>query len=99
MFLGDSLSAADAAGLGLVNRVVPDEELVAAATEWAGRLATGPTRSISLTKWLVNRSLDVDRSVAFADEALAQELNMGTRDAQEGVASFVERREAEYLGW
>ncbi len=99
MFFGESVSATDAAALGLVNRVVPDDELSAATAEWAGRLANAPTRSIALTKWLVNRSLESDRAAAFADEAIAQDLNMGTRDAQEGVASFVERRDATYLGW
>jgi 2-(1,2-epoxy-1,2-dihydrophenyl)acetyl-CoA isomerase len=98
MFFGDKLSAADAADLGLVNRVVPDDELLAAAAEWAGRLARGP-RSIVLTKWLVNRSLDSDRATAFHDEAMAQDLNMTTADAQEGVASFVERRDPRYQGW
>jgi 2-(1,2-epoxy-1,2-dihydrophenyl)acetyl-CoA isomerase len=99
LFFGDTVTAAEAASLGLVNRVVPDDELVARTEEWAGRLASGPTRSLALSKWLVNRSLESDRATAFDDEALAQELNMQTRDAQEGVAAFVERRSPEYLGW
>jgi 2-(1,2-epoxy-1,2-dihydrophenyl)acetyl-CoA isomerase len=99
MFFGDALSAADAERLGLVNRVVPDDQLRATVDEWATRLASGPTRSIALTKWLVNRSLESDRAGAFHDEALAQELNMSTHDAQEGVASFVERRDPDYRGW
>ena len=85
--------------MGLVNRVVPADELLDVAAEWAARLATGPTRSISLTKWLVNRSLESDRAGAFHDEAIAQDLNMTTADAQEGVAAFVERRDPEYHGW
>ncbi len=99
MFFGDSVSAADAQALGLVNKVVPDDELSTATAAWAARLAAAPTRSIALTKWLVNRSLESDRTTAFHEEALAQDINMTTRDAQEGVASFVERRDAEYLGW
>jgi 2-(1,2-epoxy-1,2-dihydrophenyl)acetyl-CoA isomerase len=99
MFFGDFLSAADAASIGLVNHVVDDAELPDVAAEWAARLADGPTRAIALTKWLVNRSLETDRAGAFHDEALAQELNMGTHDAQEGVQSFVERRPAEFKGW
>jgi 2-(1,2-epoxy-1,2-dihydrophenyl)acetyl-CoA isomerase len=99
MFFGDKLPAADAERIGLVNRVVPADELEATAAEWAGRLASGPTRSLAFTKWLVNRSLDSDRAGAFADEALAQELTMHTADAQEGVASFVERRDPTYRGW
>ncbi|SEC76869.1 enoyl-CoA hydratase/isomerase family protein [Streptomyces sp. TLI_105] len=98
MFFGDAVPAAEAHAMGLVNRVVPSEALEKTAREWAERLAQGPTRALALTKQLVNASLDVDRSVAFTAEATAQELNMTTRDAQEGVASFVERREARYEG-
>lgn len=77
---------------------MPDEELAATARAWAQRLAEGPTRSIALTKQLVNASLDADRATAFAAEAMAQEINMTTQDANEGVASFVERRAAKYRG-
>ncbi|MER6207617.1 enoyl-CoA hydratase-related protein [Streptomyces sp. NPDC001642] len=98
MFFGDALTAPEAERLGLVNRVVPDEELEKTAREWAERLATGPTRALALTKQLVNASLDSDRTTAFAAEATAQEINMTTEDAQEGVASFVERRSPEYRG-
>lgn len=99
MFFGDAVAAPDAAAMGLVNRVVPDDQLEATATEWAGRLASAPTRSLAMTKWLVNRSLESDRAGAFADEALAQELVMHTADAQEGIAAFVERRDPTYRGW
>jgi 2-(1,2-epoxy-1,2-dihydrophenyl)acetyl-CoA isomerase len=99
MFFGDDLPAADAAALGLVNRVVPADTLEATVAEWAKRLASGPTRSIGLTKRLLNRSLESDRATAFAEEAAAQELNMGTHDANEGVAAFVERRDPTYRGW
>jgi 2-(1,2-epoxy-1,2-dihydrophenyl)acetyl-CoA isomerase len=99
MFFGDAVSAHEAEEIGLVNRVVPDDDLQSVAGEWADRLARGPTRSIALTKWLVNRSLDAGRAVSFHDEAVAQELNMTTEDAQEGVRSFVERRDPEFRGW
>ncbi|TJZ52061.1 enoyl-CoA hydratase/isomerase family protein [Streptomyces piniterrae] len=98
MFFGDAVPAAEAERLGLVNRVVPDGELTKTAREWAERLATGPTRALTLTKQLVNASLDTDRAAAFAAEAAAQEINMTTADAQEGVASFVERRRPAYRG-
>ncbi len=99
MFFGDDLQATDAAALGLINKVVPADELDATVDEWAGRLAVAPTRALALTKALVNRSLDSDRATAFAEEATAQELNMNTVDANEGVASFVERRQPTYRGW
>ncbi|WP_280850903.1 MULTISPECIES: enoyl-CoA hydratase-related protein [unclassified Streptomyces] len=98
LFFGDALGAADAERLGLVNRVLPDGELEKTAREWAARLATGPTRALALTKQLVNASLDSDRTTAFAAEAAAQEINMTTTDAKEGVASFVERRAPVYRG-
>ncbi|MEV0368461.1 enoyl-CoA hydratase-related protein [Streptomyces sp. NPDC050636] len=98
MFFGDAVPAAEAERLGLVNRVVPDGELTKTAREWAERLATGPTRALTLTKQLVNASLDGDRATSFAAEATAQEINMTTSDAQEGVASFVERRSPAYRG-
>lgn len=98
MFFGDALSAADAERMGLVNRVVPDDELQETARAWAERLAGGPTRALALTKRLVNDSLDVSRGAAFAAEAQAQEVNMTSRDAGEGVAAFVEKRAPRYLG-
>ncbi|WP_046778766.1 enoyl-CoA hydratase/isomerase family protein [Streptomyces yangpuensis] len=98
MFFGDAVPAAEAARLGLVNRVVAAEELQAAAREWAERLAQGPTRALAMTKQLVNASLDGDRAAALTAEATAQEINMTTADANEGVASFVERRTPKYLG-
>jgi 2-(1,2-epoxy-1,2-dihydrophenyl)acetyl-CoA isomerase len=98
MFFGDALSATDAERIGLVNRVVPPEELEKTAREWSERLAAGPTRALALTKQLVNASLDADRGSAFAAEAAAQEINMTTVDAAEGVSSFVERRSPRYEG-
>ncbi|MDF6044129.1 enoyl-CoA hydratase-related protein [Streptomyces sp. JH14] len=98
MFFGDALPAAEAERLGLVNRVVPAEELTAAAREWSQRLADGPTRALALTKQLINASLDTGRATAFAAEAMAQEINMTTHDAGEGVASFMERRTPKYRG-
>ncbi|MFI7383360.1 enoyl-CoA hydratase/isomerase family protein [Streptomyces sp. NPDC049813] len=98
MFFGDALSAADAERLGLVNRAVPDAELEATARHWARRLAAGPTRALALTKQLLNAALDTDRGTAFAAEAAAQELNMATHDAREGVAAFRERRDPRYQG-
>jgi 2-(1,2-epoxy-1,2-dihydrophenyl)acetyl-CoA isomerase len=99
IFFGDDLKAAEAERVGLVNKVVPQAELMSAAGEWAGRLAESPTRAIMLSKWLLNRSLDSNRHGAFEDEAWAQEMASYTQDFQEGVAAFKERREVEYRGW
>jgi len=98
LFFGDALPAAEARRLGLVNRVVPDGELADTARAWAERLAAGPTRALAATKALVNASLESGRAAAFAAEAAAQETNMTTADAHEGVRAFVERRTPEYRG-
>ncbi len=99
IFFGDDISATDAERVGLVNRVVPQAELMGAADEWAGRLAESPTRALMLSKWLLNRSLDSNRHGAFEDEAWAQEMASYTQDFQEGVAAFKERRDVRYRGW
>ncbi|MEX1218167.1 MAG: enoyl-CoA hydratase/isomerase family protein [Acidimicrobiales bacterium] len=99
IFFGDDLKAADAERVGLVNKVVPQADLMTAAGEWANRLAESPTRALMLSKWLLNRSLDSNRHGAFEDEAWAQEMASYTQDFQEGVAAFKERRDVQFRGW
>ena len=99
LLLGRRMGMEEAARYGLVNKVVPQAELMTAAGEWAGRLAESPTKAIMLSKWLLNRSLDSNRHGAFEDEAWAQEMASYTQDFQEGVAAFKERRDVEYRGW
>jgi 2-(1,2-epoxy-1,2-dihydrophenyl)acetyl-CoA isomerase len=98
-FFGDDLPAAEAHRIGLVNRLVPRAQLQSTLEELATRLAQGPTKAIGIAKWLTNRALDVDRATAFQDEAMAQELVVHTLDSKEGIASFVERRPADFKGW
>ncbi|MFI2434387.1 enoyl-CoA hydratase/isomerase family protein [Streptomyces sp. NPDC018693] len=98
LFFGDPLTAPDAERLGLINRAVPDAELPTTTHAWSTRLATAPTRALALTKHLVNTSLDTDRTTAFAAEAAAQEINMTTTDAREGLRAFAERRAPEFRG-
>ncbi len=98
-FFGDDVPAAEAYRIGLVNRLVPRAELRATLVEMADRLAKAPTKAIWIAKWLTNRALDVDRATSLYDEALGQEIVTHTVDSQEGIASFVERREADFKGW
>jgi 2-(1,2-epoxy-1,2-dihydrophenyl)acetyl-CoA isomerase len=95
---GDDVPAPEAQQLRLAS-VVPAAELMTRAEELARRLAAGPTRTLAVTKRLVNRAMDVDRETALAEEAWGQELVMTTEDAQEGVRAFVERRETSFRGW
>jgi 2-(1,2-epoxy-1,2-dihydrophenyl)acetyl-CoA isomerase len=98
VFFGDNLAPDEALRLGLVNRVVPGDQLLTAAREWAERLATGPTFAIGMSKRLLNRSLDVDMETALDDEAMAQSLVTQSADTKEGMLSFMEKRPPKFTG-
>jgi 2-(1,2-epoxy-1,2-dihydrophenyl)acetyl-CoA isomerase len=99
LFLGEDCPAADAERIGLVNRVVPAAELDAVVEEMARKFLALPTRAVSLTKRLVNRSLESSRIQSFDDEAHFQELIVATEDSAEGLAAFADRRAPEFRGW
>jgi len=99
MFLGEDCSAAEADRMGLVNRVVPAAELDPQVDELATKFLSLPTKAVSLTKRLTNRSFESSREQSFDDEAFFQELIVGTADSQEGMAAFRERRPTEFKGW
>ena len=97
-FFADILSAAEAESFGLVNRVVPDDELDAFVDDWAARLTEGPTLALSMTKTMLNNSSAVSMEQALEDEARAQAANFGTRDTREALTAFVERRPPHFEG-
>jgi 2-(1,2-epoxy-1,2-dihydrophenyl)acetyl-CoA isomerase len=99
LFLGDDCPAAEADRIGLVNRVVPGAELDATVDEIAAKFLTLPTRAISLTKRLTNRSFESSREQSFSDEADYQELVSATADMDEGLEAFRGRRQPEFRGW
>lgn len=96
---GDDIPADVALQWGLVSSLAPADEVRSVAASLAGRLAAGPTRTLAVTKRLINRALDLDRAAALADEAWGQELVMTTEDANEGVRAFIERRDPTFRGW
>src|SRR5688500_707819 len=85
-FLGDEVGADEALRLGLVNRVVPAEELEAATREMALRLAMGPTKAIGLAKRAINRALAMDLESLLDYEVYAQEIAGASSDHKEGLA-------------
>ena len=99
MFFADDVSAEEALRLGLCNRSVPASELETKSREWAERLASGPSPSYMFTKWMLNKSLDVDRITLAEYEAWAVEVNASTHDSKEGVVAFQEKRNPEWKGY
>jgi 2-(1,2-epoxy-1,2-dihydrophenyl)acetyl-CoA isomerase len=97
-FFGERLTAAEALTLGLVNRVVPAEELDSAVADFAVRLAAAPTTAVAFTKRLLNDSPDTDRAGAFVAEAMAQEIQSYAHDSKEGVQAFIDKRPTEFTG-
>jgi len=92
------LNAAEAHAAGLVAAVVPGNRLAEAAHEVAGRLASGPTRAIGLTKRLIADAEDASLSDSLAAEAALQEVAGRTEDHAEGVAAFSEKRDPAFRG-
>lgn len=96
--MGDTLSAEDAKALGLVNHVVPHDDLVPTVGEYARHLARGPTRAFGMMKRAMHRGMDSSFKDALEFEAYAQGYCTTTRDHYEGVAAFFEKRGAEFQG-
>ena len=98
MFFAEPVDAAAAERLGLVNRVVPHEELMPRALEWAARLGAGPTRAYGLIKRGVNQALSMSFADSLEYEAQLQEIAGRTEDHREGVAAFLAKRAPAYTG-
>jgi 2-(1,2-epoxy-1,2-dihydrophenyl)acetyl-CoA isomerase len=98
VFLAEIIDAAEADRIGLVNRVVPHDELDATVREIAGRLAALPPVQLSVSKRLLNQSLSVSMADALEFEDVAQVLNFQSADTAEAVAAFVEKRPPKFTG-
>lgn len=98
LMTGDLVTAQEAERIGLVNHVVPNDELMDKAMAFATRLATGPTKAIRWTKVSVNKILR-DTANQVLDTSLALEKHcFYTEDHKEAIRSFVEKREPKFTG-
>jgi 2-(1,2-epoxy-1,2-dihydrophenyl)acetyl-CoA isomerase len=95
---GGMWSGQDALALGLVNRVVPLAELDAFVDDWAAALAAAPTMALSMTKTLLNASMQSSMEQAVENEARCQSVNFESRDTAEALAAFTEKRQPTYVG-
>jgi 2-(1,2-epoxy-1,2-dihydrophenyl)acetyl-CoA isomerase len=97
MLLGEKLPAQTALDWGLINRCVPDAELMPTALTLAGALASGPS-SLGMTRNLVWQALDADWHFQIESEAYAQGDASRSEDAREGIVAFLQKRPAEFKG-
>jgi 2-(1,2-epoxy-1,2-dihydrophenyl)acetyl-CoA isomerase len=97
-FTGEKVDARRAYEIGLVNLVIADAELMSYTNNLARKLAALPTRSIALTKRLLNQSFANTLDAQLEAEAFAQETAGLTQDHLEGVRAFMEKRKPGFVG-
>lgn len=98
MMLGDKITAPEAERMGMIYKWFPDEEFEDSAKAIAFRLAKMPTRGLAYTKQALNLSYQNDYLKQLSVEEDLQAQCGETYDFQEGVAAFLEKRKAEFLG-
>jgi 2-(1,2-epoxy-1,2-dihydrophenyl)acetyl-CoA isomerase len=95
---GRDIPADEAERVGLVNKVVPPDQLETVTMDLARSLASGPTRSIGLIKRTLNRALASDLNALLDYEAIIQQIASETEDHKEGVTAFLEKRGTKFSG-
>ena len=98
MFLGEHISAQEAAAIGLVNRVVPKAEVLPAALELAAKVAAKSPLVLKLLKRTLREGADMPLPQALAYEQAMIGLVLDSEDAHEGCRAFVEKRRADFKG-
>jgi 2-(1,2-epoxy-1,2-dihydrophenyl)acetyl-CoA isomerase len=97
-FTAEMMGAARAAELGFVNAVLPAGELDGAVAAVVERIAAGPPIALSMTKRMLDNAAASSLAQALETEALAQNVNLRTRDMAEAFAAFRERRAPRFEG-
>ncbi len=96
--LGDAVEAKEAHRIGLVNKLVSDEDLATETAALAAKLAALPTQAMGEIKASLYASFETDLKTALENEAKGQTFCGHTADHKEGVAAFFEKRAPEFTG-
>lgn len=95
---GDFIDAAEAHRIGLVNSVIPHEELMETVMVLAKKIASRPPLAVKYAKEAVNRSQEGDTASGYALESYLHALACTTEDKKEGVTAFLEKRKGSFKG-
>lgn len=98
MLLGERIPAAKALDWGMINRLVPDDQLMPTAIDMARALASGPTRSLAMIRRMAWSAADAPFEEALTTERNNQRIAGTTKDHREGVAAFLAKRPAQFTG-
>ncbi|MFV0439248.1 MAG: enoyl-CoA hydratase-related protein [Desulfopila sp.] len=98
IFTGDIIRAEEADRIGLVNRVVPMEELLPAAKEMAKKIATKSAAALKLAKTAINRGMQTTLDSGLKYEYELYSLSLSLEDKVEGVNAFLEKRAPKFVG-
>ena len=98
LMLGNVIDGRTAVEWGLGHRAVAAADVDAIAHDLAGQLASGPTVSLGLTKWMLHTSAEHTLDQHLRDEAFAMELSSRSEDFREGLQAFVDKRDAKFTG-
>jgi enoyl-CoA hydratase len=95
---GDPVTAEEAKAMGLVNRVVPHDQVMAESRKLAETIAERPKLAIQYSKAAILRYADGSLSEGLDHESYLHALSCGTEDKKEGVAAFLEKRDPKFSG-
>ncbi|MGD8190009.1 enoyl-CoA hydratase [Brevibacillus ginsengisoli] len=98
IFTARRISAQEALSIGLVNRVVPQEQVLAAALELAEEIAQNAPIALAQAKYAIDFGLEVDLQTGLAMESNAYQVLIPTKDRLEGLEAFKEKRRPNYRG-
>jgi 2-(1,2-epoxy-1,2-dihydrophenyl)acetyl-CoA isomerase len=97
-FFADILSAEEADRFGLLNRVVPDDQLDAFVADWCDKLLALPPIALAQSKRMLNNAMQVTMEEALDDEGIAQSVNFSTKDTAEAISAWLQKRTPTFKG-